>query len=179
VPDVVPDARDGGPRGRHGDGAALLRRHGLHATAQRLAVIAALSSRPHSTADELGTLVREELGAVSRKAVQDAVTTLTDKRLLRRVQPAGSPARYETRVGDNHHHVICRTCGRMADVDCAVGATACLTPLDDSGFEVDQAEVLYWGRCPACVAVDATSMIGGGADADTSVDDAAPHRIRP
>jgi len=131
---------------------ALLRRHGLNVTAQRLAVLRAISERPHSTADDLYAIVRGELGAISRQAVYDVLAALGDKGLLRRIQPAGSPARYENRVGDNHHHLICRTCGRMVDVDCAVGATPCLTAADDSGYEIDEAEVTYWGRCPDCVA---------------------------
>jgi Fe2+ or Zn2+ uptake regulation protein len=134
------------------DNVALLRRHGLHVTAQRLAVLRALSVGPHSTADDIYNAVRTEIGAVSRQAVYDALGTLTDKGLLRRIQPAGSPARYENRVGDNHHHLICRTCTRMVDVDCAVGETPCLTAADDSGYEIDEAEVIYWGRCPRCVA---------------------------
>ena len=131
---------------------ALLRRHGLHVTAQRLAVLRAVSDRPHSTADVLHSLVGAEIGAISRQAVYDALAALTEKGLLRRIQPAGSPARYENRVGDNHHHLICRACGRMVDVDCAVGETPCLTAADDSGYEIDEAEVTYWGRCPGCAA---------------------------
>ncbi len=131
---------------------ALLRRHGLPVTAQRLAVLRAVSERPHSTADDIASTVRDKIGAVSRQAVYDALATLTDKALLRRIQPASSPARYEDRVGDNHHHLICRACRRMIDVDCAVGATPCLTAADDSGYEIDEAEVIYWGRCPECVA---------------------------
>ena len=142
------------------DNDALLRQHGLHVTAQRLAVLRAVSSRPHGTADDIDKIVRAELGAISRQAVYDALGILTDKGLLRRIQPAGSPARYEDRVGDNHHHLICRTCGRMVDVDCAVGYTPCLTAADDSGYEIDEAEVIYWGRCPDCVA--ATSAAPGG-----------------
>jgi Fe2+ or Zn2+ uptake regulation protein len=134
------------------DAAALLRGNGLHVTAQRLAVLRAMSARPHSTADELYRVVRAELGTVSRQAVYDALGTLTGRGLVRRIQPAGSPARYEGRVGDNHHHLICRTCDRMVDVDCAVGYTPCLTAADDSGYEIDEAEVVFWGRCPACVA---------------------------
>ena len=134
--------------------AALLREHGLQVTAQRLAVLRAVSDRPHSTADDLDKVVRAELGAISRQAVYDALGTLTDKGILRRIQPAGSPARYETRVGDNHHHLICRSCGRMVDVDCAVGDVPCLTAADDSGYEIDEAEVTYWGRCPDCVAAN-------------------------
>ena len=134
------------------DNDALLRRHGLNVTAQRLAVLRAVSEGPHSTADDIDKVVRAEIGAISRQAVYDALGILTDKGLLRRIQPAGSSARYEDRVGDNHHHLICRTCNRMVDVDCAVGDTPCLTAADDSGYEVDEAEVIYWGRCPDCVA---------------------------
>jgi Fe2+ or Zn2+ uptake regulation protein len=129
----------------------LLRRHGLQVTAQRLAVMRAVSERPHSTADDIANVVRAGIGAISRQAVYDALAALTDKGLLRRIQPAGSPARYEDRVGDNHHHLICRSCGQMVDVDCAVGDTPCLTAADDSGYEIDEAEVIYWGRCPECV----------------------------
>jgi len=131
--------------------AALLRRHGLQVTAQRLAVLGALSDRPHSTADDIYQVVRAEIGAISRQAVYDTFGVLTDKALVRRIQPAGSPARYENRVGDNHHHLICRVCGRMVDVDCAVGETPCLTAADDSGYQIDEAEVTYWGRCPECL----------------------------
>jgi Fur family transcriptional regulator, stress-responsive regulator len=134
------------------DAGARLRRHGLQVTAQRLAVLRALTARPHSTADEVHHVVRGEIGAMSRQAVYDALSALTDKGLLRRIQPAGSPARYEDRVGDNHHHLICRACNRMVDVDCAVGETPCLTAADDSGYEIDEAEVIYWGRCPDCLA---------------------------
>ena len=132
------------------DNDALLRQHGLQVTAQRLALLRALAVRPHSTADDIYTVVRSDIGAVSRQAVYDTLAVLTDKGVLRRIQPAGSPARYEDRVGDNHHHLICRACGRMVDVDCAVGDTPCLTAADDSGYEVDEAEVIYWGRCPEC-----------------------------
>jgi Fur family ferric uptake transcriptional regulator len=134
------------------DNEALLRRHGLQVTAQRLAVLRAVSDWPHSTADDIDKVVRAELGAISRQAVYDVLGALTDKGLLRRIQPAGSSARYENRVGDNHHHLICRACSRMVDVDCAVGETPCLTAADDSGYEIDEAEVTYWGRCPECAA---------------------------
>jgi Fur family ferric uptake transcriptional regulator len=132
---------------------ALLRSHGLQVTAQRLAVLRAVAARPHGTADDVDKAVRAEIGAVSRQAVYDALGILTEKGVVRRIQPAGSPARYEDRVGDNHHHLICRSCGRMVDVDCAVGDTPCLTAADDSDYEIDEAEVIYWGRCPECVAV--------------------------
>ncbi|HEX6458834.1 MAG TPA: Fur family transcriptional regulator [Thermoleophilaceae bacterium] len=134
------------------DQAALLRRHGVQVTAQRLGVLRAVAERPHSTAAEIDAAVRQEIGAVSLQAVYDALGVLADKGIIRRIQPAGSPARYEDRVGDNHHHLVCRTCGRMVDVDCAVGLTPCLTAADDSGYEIDEAEVVYWGRCPDCVA---------------------------
>jgi Fe2+ or Zn2+ uptake regulation protein len=134
------------------DAADLLRRHGLQVTAQRLAVLAAVSARPHATADDVATAVRAEIGVISRQAVYDALAVLADKGLIRRIQPAGSPARYEDRTGDNHHHLICRACGRMVDVDCAVGVAPCLTPADASGYEIDEAEVIYWGRCPECLA---------------------------
>ena len=140
------------PRDAAVDADALLRQHGLQVTAQRLGVLRAVSDRPHSTADDIYTVVRAEIGAISRQAVYDALAVLGDKGVLRRIQPAGSPARYEDRVGDNHHHLICRTCGRMVDVDCAVGDTPCLIPADNSGYEVEEAEVVYWGRCPDCVA---------------------------
>jgi Fur family transcriptional regulator, stress-responsive regulator len=134
------------------DHAALLRRSGLKVTAQRLAVLRAVGDRPHRTADEVCRLVRAELGGISRQAVFDALGAFTDRGLLRRIQPAGSPARYENRVGDNHHHLICRTCQRMVDVDCAVGYAPCFKAGDASGFEIDEAEVVFWGRCPECMA---------------------------
>jgi Fur family transcriptional regulator, stress-responsive regulator len=135
-----------------GDFEALLRRHGLQLTAQRLAVLRAVSGCPHGTVEDIETAVRAELGAISRQAVYDALGVFTDKGIVRRIQPAGSPARYESRVGDNHHHVICRSCNRTADVDCAVGYVPCLTAADSSGYEIDEAEVVYWGRCPECAA---------------------------
>ena len=130
--------------------AQLLRQHGLQVTAQRLAIMRALSSRTHGTADELTNDVRTVIGSISRQAVYDTLSVLTDKNLIRRIQPAGSAARYEDRVGDNHHHLICRGCDTMFDIDCAVGATPCLTADDDHGFEIDEAEVIYWGHCPSC-----------------------------
>ena len=141
--------------------ADLLRRHGLQVTAQRLAVLAAVSGRPHRTADDVARAVRAEIGVISRQAVYNALGVLTDKGLVRCIQPAGSPARYEDRTGDNHHHLICRHCGRMVDVDCAVGAAPCLTAADDAGFEIDEAEVIYWGRCPEC-------LTGSPADEETT-----------
>jgi Fe2+ or Zn2+ uptake regulation protein len=130
--------------------ADLLREHGIQVTAQRLAVLRAVRSEPHITADGVAEIVRTKIGAISRQSVYDALGMLVKEGLIRRIQPAGSPARFEARAGDNHHHVICRICGRTADVDCAVGAAPCLTAADDHGFEVDEAEVIYWGRCPKC-----------------------------
>jgi Fur family ferric uptake transcriptional regulator len=134
------------------DNAALLRRSGVQVTAQRLAVLRAVSGRPHSSAAEIAGAVHAEIGAISIQAVYDALSTLTEKGIVRRIQPAGSAARYEDRVADNHHHLICRICNRMLDVDCAVGETPCLTAAEDSGYEIDEAEVIYWGRCPDCAA---------------------------
>jgi Fur family ferric uptake transcriptional regulator len=148
------------------DPTALLRRHGLQVTAQRLAVLAAVSRQPHGTADDVARAVRDEIGVISRQAVYDALAVLADRGLIRRIQPAGSPARYEDRVGDNHHHLICRTCGRTVDVDCAVGAAPCLTPADASGYEIDEAEVIYWGQCPACL--DRTDVGRESAESDVS-----------
>ena len=134
------------------DPSELLRQRGLRVTAQRLAVLRAVSDAPHVAADVVAEQVRSEIGWISIQAVYDALAALTEKGLLRRIQPAGSPARYEGRVGDNHHHLICRVCDRMVDVDCAVGAPPCLTAAEDFGYEIDEAEVIYWGRCPDCVA---------------------------
>jgi len=134
------------------DPTSLLREQGVQVTAQRLAVLRAVSRRPHCTADDIAEDVRAEIGAISRQAVYDALGMLVEKGFVRRIQPARSPARYEDRVGDNHHHLICRTCGKTVDVDCAVGDTPCLTAAADSGYEIDEAEVIYWGTCPECLA---------------------------
>ena len=134
------------------DPAALLRQHGLNVTAQRLAVLRAVTSRPHCTAEEVAERVRAGIGTISRQAVYDALGILAESGLLRRIQPAGSPALYECRVGDNHHHLICRTCGKTVDVDCVVGDAPCLTPADPAGYQIDEAEVIFWGKCPECVA---------------------------
>jgi Fur family ferric uptake transcriptional regulator len=130
--------------------ADLLRKRGIQVTAQRLAVLKAVAGLSHCTADAVAEIVRAEIGAISRQSVYDALALLAAEGLIRRIQPAGSPARFEARVGDNHHHVICRHCGRTADVDCAVGSAPCLTAANDMGFEIDEAEVIYWGRCPEC-----------------------------
>jgi Fe2+ or Zn2+ uptake regulation protein len=113
-------------------------------------VLAAVHDHPHADTDSIIGLVREELGGVSRQAVYDVLRALTDAGLVRRIHPRGSVARYESRVGDNHHHVVCRSCGVLADVDCAVGAAPCLTASNDHGFAIDEAEVIYWGLCPDC-----------------------------
>ena len=136
------------------DPATALRDSGLRVTRQRLAVIAALAAEPHAGADAVLQLVRREVGQVSTQAVYDVLNTLADRGLVRRIQPAGSAARYELRVGDNHHHAVCRRCGAVTDIDCATGDAPCLEPseLDEHspGFVVDEAEVTYWGLCAAC-----------------------------
>jgi Fur family ferric uptake transcriptional regulator len=134
------------------DATDLLRQRGIQVTAQRLAVLRAVSGHPHITADAVAEAVRAEIGAISLQSVYDALNVLVTGKLLRRIQPAGSAARFEDRVGDNHHHLICRVCGRVVDVDCAAGAAPCLTAADDNGYEIEEAEVAYWGRCPGCVA---------------------------
>ncbi len=134
------------------ESADLLRQRGIQVTAQRLAVLRAVAGQPHITADGVAEVVRAEIGAISRQSVYDALGVLVAEGLIRRIQPAGSAARFEARVGDNHHHVICRVCGRMADVDCAVGEAPCLTAADGMGYEIDEAEIIYWGRCPDCAA---------------------------
>lgn len=135
----------------------FLRQRGVRATAQRLAVLRAVSGRPHLTADDVTEIAGSEIGTISRQAVYDALGLLVQKGLIRRIQPVGSPARYEDRVDDNHHHLICRLCGRLVDVDCAVGFAPCLTAADDKGYEIDEAEVAYWGRCPQCRSEGRTS----------------------
>lgn len=135
----------------HTDPGTLLRERGIQVTAQRLAVLRAVTGRPHITADAVADVVRTEIGAISLQSVYDALSLLVSEGLIRRIQPPGSAARFEDRVGDNHHHLICRSCGRLVDIDCAVGAAPCLTPHDDHGYEIDEAEVAYWGRCADCV----------------------------
>ncbi|WP_082563886.1 Fur family transcriptional regulator [Nocardioides sp. Root140] len=127
-----------------------LRSSGLRVTKPRLAVLDAIGSRPHADTNGVLAAVRVELPAVSHQAVYDCLNALTEAGMLRRIQPAGSVARYELRVGDNHHHVVCRTCGAVADVDCSVGDAPCLTASEHHGFEIDEAEVVYWGTCPDC-----------------------------
>ena len=117
-------------------------------------MLRAVSGRPHCTADDVAAHVRADIGTISRQAVYDALGILAEKGLIRRIQPSGSPALYEDRVGDNHHHLICRTCGKTVDVNCAVGHTPCLTAADDFGYQIDEAEVIYWGTCPECLAAN-------------------------
>jgi Fur family ferric uptake transcriptional regulator len=128
----------------------MLRQAALRVTRPRVAVLAAVHDDPHADTYSVIRAVREQLAGVSHQAVYDVLRALTASGLLRRIQPSGSVARYESRVGDNHHHVVCRECGAMADVDCAVGAAPCLTAVDGHGFAIDEAEVIYWGRCPQC-----------------------------
>ena len=135
---------------RSADYAQLLRGAGLRVTRPRVAVLSAVHDHPHADTDSLLGFARAELGDVSHQAVYDVLRALTAARLVRRFQPAGSVARYESRVADNHHHVVCRSCGAIADVDCAVGAAPCLSASADNGFVIDEAEVVYWGVCPDC-----------------------------
>src|SRR5215470_10107898 len=138
----------------------MLRGVALRVTRPRVAVLSAVHDHPHADTDSIIGAVRADLGEVSHQAVYDVLRALTAAGLVRRFQPMGSVARYESRVGDNHHHVVCRSCGAIADVDCAVGSTPCLTASDGRGFTIDEAEVIYWGRCVGCVA--APSAAAGG-----------------
>jgi Fur family transcriptional regulator, stress-responsive regulator len=136
----------------------MLRGAALRVTRPRVAVLSAVRDYPHADTDSIIRVVRADLGDVSHQAVYDVLRALTAAGLLRRIQPSGSVARYESRVGDNHHHVVCRSCGAIADVECAVGTAPCLAASDDNGFAIDEAEVIYWGGCPECVAaIDAAS----------------------
>jgi Fur family transcriptional regulator, stress-responsive regulator len=128
----------------------MLRGAELRVTRPRVAVLTAVFDQPHADTASLIEAVRGDLGEVSPQAVYDVLRALTDAGLLRRIEPAGSVARYESRIADNHHHVICRSCGAIADVDCAVGDTPCLTASESHGFAIDEAEVIYWGTCPNC-----------------------------
>ncbi|GAB2661350.1 fur family transcriptional regulator FurA3 [Saccharopolyspora gloriosae] len=136
------------------DATALLREAELRVTRPRVAVLAMVADNPHSDTDTIATAVRRDLGSVSTQAVYDVLRALTEAGLVRRIEPAGSPARFETRVGDHHHHLVCRACGAVTDVSSAVGEAACLDVQDSWGFDLDEAEVTFWGRCPACLARD-------------------------
>jgi Fur family ferric uptake transcriptional regulator len=138
------------------DSEGRLREAGLRVTRPRLAVMAAVQAHPHADTDAIIGAVRAELNGVSHQAVYDVLRALSTAGLVRRIQPAGSVARYESRVGDNHHHVVCRVCGTIADVDCAVGHTPCLTASHEHGFAIDEAEVTYWGLCPECATATTT-----------------------
>jgi Fur family ferric uptake transcriptional regulator len=130
----------------------LIRAADLRVTRPRVAVLSAVHEHPHADTDTLIGAVRADVGDVSHQAVYDVLRALTGAGLVRRIQPSGSVSRYEARVGDNHHHVVCRSCGSIADVDCAHGSAPCLTASDDHGYSIDEAEVIYWGTCPACAA---------------------------
>lgn len=134
----------------------MLRGAGLRVTRPRAAVLTAVYEHPHADTDSIIGVAREQLGEVSTQAVYDVLRALTGAGLVRRIEPAGSVARYESRVGDNHHHVVCRSCGAIADVDCAAGHTPCLTASEDHGYAIDEAEVTYWGLCPACATAPRT-----------------------
>ncbi|GAB2626099.1 Fur family transcriptional regulator [Nocardioides ginkgobilobae] len=146
------DSRKGGKVAvmHHLDPESMLRGAQLRVTRPRLAVLEAVGRQPHLDTESVIAAVRAEVGSVSHQAVYDVLRALTEAGLLRRIQPSGSVARYEARVGDNHHHVVCRGCGSIADVDCATGAAPCLTASDDHGYAIDEAEVVYWGTCPTC-----------------------------
>ncbi|MGN6870306.1 MAG: Fur family transcriptional regulator [Solirubrobacteraceae bacterium] len=130
--------------------SAALRTVGLRVTASRLAVLSAVAEGDHLTADQVATAVRSRVGTISTQAVYDVLGALTRAGLTRRIEPAGSPARYETRVGDNHHHVVCRMCGAVSDIDCVLGEPPCVLPAGSSGYVIDEAEVTFWGLCPTC-----------------------------
>jgi Fe2+ or Zn2+ uptake regulation protein len=134
----------------------MVREAGLRVTRPRTAVLSAVHDHPHADTDSIIGFVRRDYGDVSHQAVYDVLRALTASGLVRRIHPTGSLARYEARVGDNHHHAVCRSCGAIADVDCAVGPAPCLTAADDAGYAIDEAEVIYWGRCPQCLSATAT-----------------------
>ena len=136
----------------HADMAGALRGASLRVTASRVAVLCSVTEAQHITADQVAVAVRERVGTISTQAVYDILGALTQAGLVRRIEPAGSPARFETRVGDNHHHAVCRSCGAISDVDCVIGEPPCVLPSDASGFVVDEAEVTFWGICPTCQA---------------------------
>lgn len=146
--------------------ATRLRSVGLRVTAARLAILEVVRTGNHLDADSIARAVREKVGHVSTQAVYQALHALTDSGLVRRIEPAGSPARYEGRVGDNHHHLVCRACGKVTDVDCVVGHAPCLAPSHAAGFQVDEAEVVFWGICSDCQAGKADP---GSAEARASV----------
>jgi Fur family ferric uptake transcriptional regulator len=158
----------------------LLLAHGLQVTPQRLTVLRVVTAHPHVTAERVAELVRAEIGAISRQAVYNVLGVLVEKGVLRKIQPLGSPSLFEARVGDNHHHLICRACGRVVDIDCAVGAAPCLQVPDDRGYRIDEAEVIYWGHCPSCLdaAGSQDAPARSGPDHHDSHDGQADHERR-
>ncbi|WP_169251726.1 Fur family transcriptional regulator [Brevibacterium sp. 'Marine'] len=144
-----------GTKHEHDDAAAALRQTSLRVTKQRVAVLGAVRDHPHADTETVIRSVRESLPAVSHQAVYDSLHTLTEVGLVRCIRPAGSVARYERRIGDNHHHLVCRSCNLIVDVDCTIGQAPCLTPSHDAGFVIEQAEVTFWGLCPDCAAAGA------------------------
>ncbi|WP_041450769.1 Fur family transcriptional regulator [Hoyosella subflava] len=146
-----------------GEPRNALREAGLRVTAPRVAVLTVLAAAPHSTADEVATKVRAELGSVSTQAVYDVLKACVAAGLVRRIEPAGFPALYETRAGDNHHHFVCRSCGNVADVDCVAGAAPCLTPQELAGRVIDEAEIVFWGLCAECGRGEPETAIASGA----------------
>ena len=143
--------------------ADALRAHGIVVTAQRLAVLRAVAKAPHSTADHVAGLARTDIGSISKQSVYDTLNSFVERGIVRRIQPIGSPALYEDRVGDNYHHVMCRSCGAVGDVDCAVGERPCLHASQTHGFAIDEADVTYWGLCPQCQDVSTTAPAGQSA----------------
>jgi Fur family ferric uptake transcriptional regulator len=150
------------PSSGHVEGVAALRSRALRVTATRLAVLSVVTEGKHMTAEQVAQAARERVGAISTQAVYDVLGALTAGGLVRRIEPAGSPARYETRVGDNHHHAVCRSCGAITDIDCVVGDPPCVAPADAGGFVVDEAEVTFWGLCPDCQKTPNTRTRRGG-----------------
>ncbi|WP_029068859.1 Fur family transcriptional regulator [Jonesia quinghaiensis] len=137
----------------------LLRSHGLRVTATRLAVLDAVTHTPHADSETVLSHVRRHIGTASVQTIYDALNTFATRGLMNRIEPAGHPARYEMRVGDNHHHLVCRTCGSVEDIDCTVGHSPCLTPTDDHGYDIDLAEVTFWGTCPRCRSTQAATVM--------------------
>lgn len=148
---------------------AQLRSVGLRVTGPRVAVLNAVAARPHSDADDVAAAVRADVGSVSTQAIYDVLRACVNAGLLRRIEPANSPALYESRIGDNHHHLVCRRCQKVADVDCAIGAAPCLQPSDSQGFVVDEAEVVFWGLCAECAALDAQATRDGSNATKTAI----------
>lgn len=158
------------------DPAALLRQHSMSVTAQRLAILRAVGNAPHSTADHIAALAAADIGSISRQSVYDTLGTMVERGILRRIEPIGSVAMYEDRVGDNHHHVICRSCGAVGDVDCAVGSAPCLTASNTHGFVIDEADVSYWGLCPSCASPRAKASRGAAPNSHSHAGSSHTHK---